>query len=133
MTTPRIISITLAAAATLGVAGYSLWRSHADQELAAAAAANRVRTQEILRKVCPVSRDVERVRAAGAALAARDAARTLIWAGPQLLYASDPAFTAPAPLLTGAQRAEPGWVGWAEVDLPCGLSVQRFRKIAPQK
>jgi hypothetical protein len=131
MTTPRIISITLAAAAAFGVAGYSLWRAHADQELAAAAAANRARAQEILGKVCPVARNAERVRAMGAELAAHAAARTLIWAGPQLLYASDPAFTAPAPLLTGAQRAQPGWVGWAEVDLPCGLSVQRFQKAAP--
>lgn len=132
MKTQRIISIGLAAAAISGVAAYSLWRTHAGQELAAAAAANRVRAQQVLRQVCPVARDADRVRAVGAALAAHDTARTLIWAGPQLLYASDPAMTAPAPLLTGAQRAEPGWVGWAEVDLPCGLSVQRFQKTAPQ-
>ncbi|GAB2852165.1 hypothetical protein GCM10027277_20640 [Pseudoduganella ginsengisoli] len=90
--------------------------------------ANRQRAQEVLRQVCPVSRDADQVRTIGAKLAAHEPARTLIWAGPQLLYASDPAFTAPAPLLTGAQRAQPGWTGWAEVDLPCGLSVQRFQQ-----
>lgn len=93
-----------------------------------ATAYNRQRAREVLDKLCPVSRQPDQVRSIGAALTANERARTLIWAGPALLYASDPAFTAPAPLLTGAQRAEPGWVGWAEVDLPCGLSVQRFEK-----
>ena len=109
------------------VLGIGLWRfpaGHGED----AATHNRLRAQQVLHQVCPVSRQADQVRRIGAALAANDAARTLIWSGPALLYASDPAFTAPAPVLTGPQRAEPGWVGWAEVDLPCGLSVQRFER-----
>jgi hypothetical protein len=128
MTTRRLLAI--AAAAALGVLAVGLWRSPANQTVDVTEH-NRQRAQEVLRKVCPVSRQPDQVRGIGAALAANEPARTLIWSGPALLYASDPAFTPPAPLLTGAQRAEPGWVGWAEVDLPCGLSVQRFQQSEP--
>lgn len=128
MTTRRLLVI--AAVAALGVSAFSLWHSQANQAVDVTAH-NRQRAQEVLRKVCPVSHLPDQVRGIGATLTTNERARTLIWAGPALLYASDPAFTAPAPLLTGAQRAEPGWVGWAEVDLPCGLSVQRFQKSEP--
>ncbi|MBY0241855.1 MAG: hypothetical protein K2X55_21335 [Burkholderiaceae bacterium] len=120
----------IAAVAAIGVSAFGLWRSPANQA-ADVAAHNRQRAQEVLRKVCPVSRQPDQVRSIGAALAANESARTLIWSGPALLYASDPAFTVQAPLLTGAQRAEAGWVGWAEVDLPCGLSVLRFEQSEP--
>lgn len=125
MITRRLFILT--AVAALAAAAFGLWHSQANQQVDAAQY-NRLRALEVLRKACPVSRQPDEVRSIGAALAAQDDARTLIWAGPQLLYASDPAFTAPAPLLTGPQRAEPGWTGWAEVDLPCGLSVQRFQQ-----
>ena len=117
----------MAAVAAIGASAFGLWRSYAIPAVDAAEY-NRQRAREVLGKVCPVSRQPDQVRGIGAALAATERARILIWAGPALLYASEPAFTAPAPLLTGAQRAEPGWVGWAEVDLSCGLSVQRFQK-----
>lgn len=103
------------------------WQTHIQQEMEGAIAANRLSAQQLLRKACPVSRNADQVRAIGAA-AADSQSRTLIWSGPELLYASAPAFTAPAPLLTGPQRSVPGWTGWAEVDLACGLSVQRFRQ-----
>lgn len=128
MMTRRLLVI--AAAAALGVLAFGLWRSPANQAVDVTAH-NRQRAQEVLRKVCPVSRQPDQVRSIGAALAANESARTLIWSGPALLYASDPAFTAQVPLLTGAQRAEPGWIGWAEVDMPCGLAVQRFEQIQP--
>ncbi|MRV71234.1 hypothetical protein GJ700_05810 [Duganella sp. FT92W] len=130
MTTRRLFILT--AVAALAAAAFGLWHSQANQQVDAAQY-NRLRAQEVLRKVCPVSRAPEQVRSIGAALTANERARTLIWAGPALLYASDPALTAPAPLLTGPQRAEPGWTGWAEVDLPCGLSVQRFQKTGRTK
>ncbi len=116
-----------------------MWRAHEEQSRAAASV-NKGWTRQILLNACSVSSDPGQVRRIGAAveklrldmfaeIGVEGPARTLIWQGPHLLYTTEPAFRAPAPLFTGRQRAEPGWVGWAEVDLPCGLSVQRFQKI----
>jgi hypothetical protein len=120
----------LMAAAALGTLAYGLWPDNENQ-LRALAAANQQRTEHILRTVCAAPNVEEQLKQAGELTAGdkRDHARTLLWEGPRLLFTSDPTVAAPTPLLTGEQRMEPGWIGWAAVDLPCGRSVQRFQKI----
>lgn len=131
---PNRLLPALLATAALGTLAYGLWPGN-ENSLRAIAAANQQRTEQILRTVCAAHGMEEQLKQISELTAAdrHGKARTLLWEGPRLLFSSDPAVASPTPLLTGEQRTEPGWIGWAAVDLPCGRSVQRFQKIKAVK